>query len=122
MVQLLVEQIAKADAIVISTPEYNKGISRVLKNALDWVSRSDLKPWVGKPVAIMSSTAGRGGGERAQANLRLAMQPFRTRLLQGPEILVAANYQQFDENGRLKEDSYVNALTELMETLRAEIA
>ena len=65
-VALLVDQISSADAVVISTPEYNKGISGVLKNALDWVSRAYGNPWLDKPVAIISATAGRGGGERAQ--------------------------------------------------------
>ena len=44
-VQALADQIARADAVVISTPEYNKGPSGVLKNALDWVSRTEGNPW-----------------------------------------------------------------------------
>jgi len=84
-VQALADQIKAADAVVISSPEYNKGISGVLKNALDWVSRTEGAPWAGKPVAILSATAGRAGGERAQFNLRHAMMPFRPRILQGPE-------------------------------------
>lgn len=51
-VQTLADQIASHDAVVISTPEYNKGISGALKNALDWVSRTKGAPWSGKPVAL----------------------------------------------------------------------
>ena len=69
-VAALADQIRSADAIVISTPEYNKGPSGVLKNALDWVSRTEGNPWKGKPVAVMSAAAGRAGGERAQMILR----------------------------------------------------
>lgn len=120
-VSALARQITEADAVLISTPEYNQGISGVLKNALDWVSRTEGKPWAGKPVAIMSAAAGRAGGARAQYALRLAMQPFAARLIPAPEVLVAANSQQFDEAGRLKDDRYLSALTHLMETLKAEV-
>lgn len=121
-VQTLSDQIAAADAVVIATPEYNKGISGSLKNALDWVSRTEGNPWDGKPVAIMSATAGRAGGERAQFNLRLCMMPFRPRILQGPEVLVGQCSSQFTENGQLKEDSYVAFMTKLMDALKAEVA
>ena len=47
-----------ADGIIITCPEYNKGISGVLKNALDWVSRIPGAVWKGKPVVIMSAAAG----------------------------------------------------------------
>ena len=117
-VQTLADQIATADAVIISTPEYNKGPSGVLKNALDWVSRTEGRVWGGKPVAVMSAAAGRAGGERAQMVLRGFMVPFRPNILQGPEIHLAASYEAFDENGHLTGEVYVRELTALMQALR----
>jgi len=116
----LADQIAAADAVIISGPEYNKSISGVLKNALDWVSRTKPNPWRDKPVALMSATAGRAGGERAQWIMRLALNPFRPRLLVGPEVLVGSAASQFDAAGRLTNDRYLATLTDLMASLRAE--
>ena len=121
-VQKVADQIAAADAVLISTPEYNKGPSGGRKNALDWISRTDGNPWGGKPVAVMSAAAGRAGGERAQMVLRGFMVPFRPRILQGPELHLAGSAQQFDENGQLTSEFYVKDLTQLMENLKAEIA
>jgi chromate reductase, NAD(P)H dehydrogenase (quinone) len=118
-VQTLADQIAAADAVIIATPEYNKAISGALKNALDWVSRTKGGVWKNKPLAIMSATGGRAGGERAQFSLRLAMMPFRPHILQGPEVLVANSAKEFDENGKLTGEVYINLLTELMGDLRA---
>ena len=120
-VDALARQIADADAVLISTPEYNKGPSGALKNALDWVSRSQVKPWGGKPVAVMSAAAGRAGGERAQMVLRGFMVPFRPVILQGPEIHLAASYEAFDENGQLTGEMYIKEMTALMDGLRAAI-
>jgi len=120
-VQMLSDQIASADAIIIATPEYNKAISGVLKNALDWVSRTPGNPWMNKPLAIMSAAAGRAGGERSQFSLRLAMVPFRPNILQGPEVLIAASSSEFDANGILQNERYMQTLTELMDALRAAI-
>jgi chromate reductase len=117
----LCHQISAADAVVISTPEYNKGPSGVLKNALDWVSRTGLSPWKDKPLAVMSAAAGRAGGERAQMILRSFMVPFQPCILQGPELHLADSSNQFDENGRLTSDRYIETLGTLMQKLRAEI-
>lgn len=117
----LAQQIAQADGVLISTPEYNKGPSGALKNALDWVSRVEGSPWAGKPVAVMSATAGRAGGERAQMILRGFLVPFQPTVLPGPEIHLAASHEQFDDVGRLVSDVYVRELTTLMENLRATI-
>ncbi|MGV6812218.1 MAG: NADPH-dependent FMN reductase [Brevirhabdus sp.] len=117
-VQVLADQIAEADAVVISTPEYNKGISGALKNALDWISRVKGMPWKDKPVAIMSAAAGRAGGERGQQQLLLCLAPFRANWVRGPEILVADSSNQFDEAGQLVNEMTVKMLTNHMAALR----
>ncbi|WP_428926933.1 NADPH-dependent FMN reductase [Marinibacterium sp. SX1] len=116
----LVDQIEEAEAIVISTPEYNKGPSGVLKNALDWVSRVKPVRWQDKPVAVMSAAAGRAGGERAQLILRTFMVPFRARVIAGPELHLAGADKQFGEDGQLTSELYLKTLQELMDALRAE--
>jgi len=121
-VQLLADQIAAAEGVIIAGPEYNKALSGVLKNALDWVSRTNGAPWAGKPVAIMSAAAGRAGGERTQMSLRYAMMAFRPRILQGPEVMIAGASGAFDEDGRLTDERSVAMLAELMQALKGEVA
>jgi len=121
MVQMLSDQIKAADAVVISTPEYNKGISGVLKNALDWVSRTEGAPWADKPVAIMSATAGRSGGERTQTMLLWSLSYFKPKLIIGPEVLVGQNAGQFDDAGTLTNARNMQALTDLMDRLKSTI-
>ncbi len=120
-VDTLVAQIRNADGVLISTPEYNSAITGVLKNALDWISRSSEMPWLNKPVAVMSAAAGRAGGVRAQTMLRSCMVPFRVRIATGPEVAIADSGNAFDETGQFVSDRNVIALTSLMQALRADI-
>lgn len=120
-VQTLVQQITEADAVLISTPEYNAGITGILKNALDWVSRSKPTPWAGKPVAVMSAAAGRAGGIRAQTMLRNCMTPFNVRLVAASEVAIASSGKEFDENGQLINERYQVSVSRLMDALKAEI-
>ncbi len=117
----LKEQIAQADAVVISTPEYNANLSGVLKNALDWSSRGGPSPFRGKPVAILSAADGRTGGARAQFSLRHCMTPFQPQILQGPEVQIAGASKAFDENGRLIAERDQKTLGILMRKLKALI-
>ena len=119
--QRLFDLIAAAEAVVISSPEYNKSIPGVLKNALDWVSRIKGNPWKDKPLAIIGAADGREGGARASFALRLAMTPFRPRMLPGPEVQVAHSRAAFDAEGRLVDERYVKALSTLMEDLHREV-
>jgi chromate reductase len=121
-VQALADAIAAADAVVIATPEYNKALPGVLKNALDWVSRTKGAPLRDKPVAILSAADGRAGGERSQFSLRLALNAFRPRLLTGPEVMVPHSRDAFDDAGRLKDDRTRAQVVALMAALRTEAA
>ncbi|MGG7568506.1 NADPH-dependent FMN reductase [Rhodovulum sp. DZ06] len=120
----LVAQVKAADGVIISTPEYNKNLPGVLKNALDWISRDKVDgkmPLAGKPVAILSAASGRAGGERAQFSLRHCLTPFNPRVLQGPEVFVAAAAKAFDEDGKLSNEMTLDLLGKLMAALKAEI-
>lgn len=121
-VRVLAGQIAGADGVMISTPEYNKMIPGVLKNALDWISRTKGAPWADKPVAILSAAAGRGGGDRSQYSLRLALAPFQVRIVPGPEVLIANARQAFDAAGQLIDTRSQAALAALMAAFRREMA
>lgn len=116
-VQRLADQIADADAVMISTPEYNKNLPGVLKNALDWVSRVKGNPWKDKPVVLMAAADGRAGGERAMHSLILCMMPFRANLVYGPEVFVAKCEEAFDESGRLTDAGAEKFLGILMRKL-----
>ena len=119
--QRLCDQILAADAIVISTPEYNANLPGVLKNALDWISRSKPAPMAGKPVAILSAAAGRAGGVRGQYSLRHCLTPFRPRVIQGMEVAIAGSGQAFDDAGRLRDDTGIALLQALMDELKSMV-
>jgi chromate reductase len=72
--------IADADAVLISTPEYNSSIPGHLKNALDWVSRPLAKnPLRNKPVAVIGASTGAFGAVWAQAELRKVLSAIGAR-------------------------------------------
>ncbi len=121
-VTTLADLIRGADGVVIATPEYNKNLPGVLKNALDWLSRTRPAPLAGKPVAIVSSAAGAAGGARSQFSLRHCLTPFDPRVLQSPEVLIAGADAAFGEDRRLKDPASFKFLGALMAKLRAEIA
>jgi chromate reductase, NAD(P)H dehydrogenase (quinone) len=114
----LKDAIRRADALVIATPEYNRGLPGVLKNALDWASRPALaSPLAGKPVAIMGATTGFAGTARAQQQLRDALEFPGALVLQQPEVLVSEAYLRFDEHGDLVDDEVREQIAELLAEL-----
>lgn len=114
------EAVRAADAIVISTPEYNKHPSGALKNALDWQSRLKPVPLRGKPVAVMSATAGAAGGQVAQFALCAWLRPFAPRILPGPQLHVGGNGRdEVFSDGRYVDAKGRETLAEIMRELRA---
>jgi chromate reductase len=114
----LKDAVRAADALLIATPEYNRGIPGALKNAIDWASRPPLaSPLAGKPVAIMGASTGRGGTARAQEQLRTALEYSRAAVLAQPAVLVPEAFLLFDEDGRLVDEETRAAVAELLTTL-----
>jgi chromate reductase len=110
--------VAEADALLFATPEYNRGTSGVLKNAIDWLSRPALASvlrW--KPVAIMGASTGRGGTRNAQAQVRDALLFPGAILVAEPEVAIPLAWERFDENGELTDERMRKTLRELLDAL-----
>ena len=120
-VKTLAAQIKDADAVVVGSPEYNKGITGVLKNGLDWISRVPGSALKDKPTVVVSASAGRTGGETAQFMTLSCLTQHQARLIPGTAVLIAGAMNAFDDDGRLKDETSQKLLTERMEGLRAEL-
>ena len=103
-VERLKNRIARADGLLIVTPEYNNSVPGVLKNAIDWLSRpgDDIaRVFRGRPVAIMGATTGAGGTGLSQAAWLpvvrlLGMRPWFERA-----VLISDASKVFDSEGHL---------------------
>ena len=101
-VQHLKEQIRKADALLIATPEYNYSIPGVLKNAIDWASRAPQdSPLRHKPIALMGASTGGFGTVRSQLSLRQVFLSTKSYVLFEPELHVSDAHAKFDTEGNL---------------------
>jgi chromate reductase len=118
-VKTLRAQIAAADAILFSTPEYNHSIPGGLKNAIDWASRQPNMPFAGKPCAIMGATPGAFGTVRAQSHLRGTMVFLNMFPLNKPEVLVMKAPEKFDAELRLTDETTRKMVKDMLEALAA---
>ncbi len=109
-VMTLRDQILKADAILIATPEYNYSIPGVLKNAIDWASRPPSQPFEGKPIALSSASPGGFGGARAQYHLRQVFIYLNGLILNRPEAMISAAHTKFDAQGELTDSATADQL------------
>lgn len=96
------DAIRSADALLVATPEYNYGVSGVLKNALDWASRpSGRSVLAGKPVGMIGASQGAVGTARAQGHLKPVFHGLMMPLFVHGEVLVGQVQHKFDEAGQL---------------------
>jgi len=100
------EKIKTYDGVFLFTPEYNRSVSGVLKNALDVGSRPYGKSvWDGKPVAVASASMSPLAGTVANHTLRQSLVFLNMPVMQQPEIYIGSAKELFDENGKVVEDS-----------------
>jgi NAD(P)H-dependent FMN reductase len=103
-VERLKNRIARADGLLIVTPEYNNSIPGVLKNAIDWLSRpaEDIgRVFRGRPVALMGATTGAGGTGLSQAAWLPVLRHLGTRPWFERAVLISEADTAFDSNGHL---------------------
>jgi chromate reductase len=111
-VQAAQKAMLEADGIVLVTPEYNYGISGVLKNAIDWVSRTTPQPFAAKPIAMFGASGGVLGTARAQYQLRQIMVFLDGRPVNKPEVMIGAAQTRFAD-GKLTDEATGKLLAEL---------
>ena len=96
----LKEEIKSAQGLLFVTPEYNRSIPGVLKNALDNVSRPyGQSAWAGKPAGILGASIGAPGTAMAQQHLRNVLAYLDVPTLGQPEAFVFVKDGFFDEAG-----------------------
>ena len=104
------DELAKTDAVLIVSPEYNYSIPGGLKNAIDWASRGEDSPLLGKPVAVMGATQGLWGTVRMHLAFHPVFQFLDMKPLFRPEILVAKAKDKFDAGLRLTDEPTIQLI------------
>ena len=95
------KRIKRADAVLFATPEYNRSVSGVLKNAIDVGSRPyGSSVWAGKPAAIVSTSPGAMGGFGANHHLRQALVCLDMPTMHQPEAYIGGADKLVDSDGQ----------------------
>lgn len=109
------KEIKELDGFLFVTPEYNRSMPAVMKNALDVASRPyGSNAWSGKPGAIISATPGGLGAFGANHHLRQVMTFLNVLLLQQPEAYISNVAALLDEKGELTDESTRTFLKDFM--------
>lgn len=108
-------QVKSCDALVFITPEYNRGMPGVLKNAIDVGSRPMKEnAWRGRPSAVLSLTPGRLGAMAAHQQLRLCLSVIGVPVMPSPEVYLAEAGKLFDGSGKLTNEDTRKLLTSVL--------
>lgn len=113
-------EIAAHDGLLFLTPEYNRSMPAVLKNALDVGSRPyGQSVWNGKPAAVVSLSVGAVGGFGANHHLRQTLTCLNVPVMQQPEAYIGNAATLFDQNGALVSAETKTFLTGFMQAFSA---
>ncbi len=110
------EKLRTADALLISTPEYNSSVPAVLKNAIDWASRGPAPPLRGMTAGLMGGGGG-FGSHRSQAHLRDVLRNTGVFELPAPAVKVRQIWDKFDDDLELTEPRILQQVERLLVAL-----
>ncbi|HVW20422.1 MAG TPA: NAD(P)H-dependent oxidoreductase [Opitutaceae bacterium] len=108
----LVELIAGHAALLVASPEYNSLITPLLKNTIDWCTRGDANPFVGRAAAVITASPGQFGGSKSGLAARQLLSRVGC-VLVPRECALPHAHEAFDERGRLKSAHAQQSLREL---------
>lgn len=109
------DRVRACDAILFVTPEYNRSVPGVLKNAIDVASRPYGKSaWAGKPAAVVSTSMGVLAGFGANHHLRQSLVFLDMPVLQQPEAYVGNSSKVVDEQGKFASEETREFLGQVM--------
>ncbi|HLV01161.1 MAG TPA: NAD(P)H-dependent oxidoreductase [Acidobacteriota bacterium] len=101
-VKRLKQEVTAASGLLFVTPEYNRSVPGVLKNAIDHASRPyGQNAWAGKPGGVMGASIGAPGSSMAQQHLRNILAYLDVPTLGQPEVFIHVQDGFFDENGEI---------------------
>ncbi len=121
-VAALRDAIRAADGVVIASPEYNYGMSGVLKNALDWASRPYGKAHLtGKPVLTITVSPASTGGVRAQGQLNETLTAIAALVVLRPQAVIGGVFQKM-QDGKFTDETSLKFLTAGIDDLLRDIA
>src|ERR1700729_1875031 len=110
------EKVQKSEGVLFVTPEYNRSIPGVLKNAIDVGSRPYGKSsFLGKPVGIVSSSPGPLGGVSAAKHLQNILPGIAGPILGQPEIYLNGVGDAFDEQGNVTKEPLLKVLKQYID-------
>ena len=116
------EKLQKSNGVLFVTPEYNRSIPGVLKNAIDVGSRPYGKSsFNGKPVGIVSNSPGPLGGVSAAKHLQNILPGISGPILQQPEIYLNGVGDAFDDKGELIKESLQKVLKQYIDAYAAHV-
>ncbi len=116
------QKVSSVDAVLFATPEYNRSVPGVLKNAIDVASRPHGKSaWNGKPGAVVSVSPGAIGGFGANHHLRQMFVFLNVPAMQQPEAYIGGADKLFDAGGNLTNESTREFLRKFIEAFAAWI-
>ena len=116
------QRVAAADAVLFVTPEYNRSVPGVLKNAIDVASRPyGQSAWDGKPGAVASVSPGAIGGFGANQHLRQSMVFLNVPMLQQPEAYIGGAGNMFDDKGNIIDDTTREFMEKFLQAFSAWI-
>ena len=114
------QRIKAADAVLFFTPEYNRSVPAVLKNAIDVGSRPyGQSAFDGKPAGVISVSIGAISGFGANHHLRQSLVFLNMPTLQQPEVYIGNATGLFDESGKLKNESTQKLLKTYIESFES---